>query len=100
PNEELPQSEERRQMPGGLGPVIDLLKVLLKQVAEEKGVAAKLIATTDHLEDIAVSDNAGVPALHGWRRELFGNAALALKRGELVLGLNGRKVVLVPARGA
>ena len=94
PIEQCPKGDERRHMPSGLGPVIDLLKVLLKQVSEEHGVAAKLIAATDDLEDIAASDNADIPALHGWRKELFGNLALALKHGELVMGLKGRKVVL------
>jgi len=101
PLDQCPKGEERRNVPSGIGPVIDLLKVLLKQVSEEHGVASKLIANTDDLEDIAISDNADVPALHGWRRELFGTLALALKSGEVVLGLKGRKVVLtrVEARG-
>jgi ribonuclease D len=94
PADQCPSGEERRFVPSGLGPVIDLLKVLLKQVSEEHGVATKLIATTDDLEDIACSDNANVAALQGWRRELFGNVALALKHGEVVMGLRGKKVVL------
>jgi ribonuclease D len=83
-------------LPGGIGPIVDLLKVLLKQTSEEHGVAAKLIATTDDLEEIAADDEANVPALHGWRRELFGNLALALKRGELALSVQGKKVVTAP----
>ena len=94
PLEECPKSQERRHVPSGIGPVIDLLKVLLKQVSEEHGVASKLIATTDDLEDIAINDTADVPALHGWRLELFGNLALALKRGQVVLGLKGKRVVV------
>ncbi len=93
PSEQCPQGEDRRVIPGGLGPSVDLLKVLLKQVSEEYGVAAKLIATTDDLEDIMIDDAANIPVLRGWRRELFGNLALALKRGEVVLGLKGKKVV-------
>ena len=85
-------------LPAGLGPVIDLLKVLLKQVSEEHGVATKLIATTDDLENIAADDNAKVPALHGWRRELFGNLALALKHGELALSVKDRKIVVLPSK--
>ena len=46
--------------------------MLLKAVAEEEGVAPKIIATVDELEAIAESDSANVPSLHGWRRELFG----------------------------
>jgi ribonuclease D len=96
PLEECPPGEERRHLPGGLGAVMDLLKVLLKQVSEEHGVAVKLIATVDELEDIAASDDANVPALHGWRRELFGNLALALKRGELALSVKDKKIAIRP----
>jgi len=94
PVEECPAGEARRVLPGGLGPVMDLLKVLLKQVCEEHNVASKLMANTDDLEAIAADDKADVPALHGWRRDLFGNLALALKNGELGLSVKNRKVVV------
>jgi ribonuclease D len=94
PIEQCPAGEARRVLPGGLGPVMDLLKVLLKQVCEEHDVASKLIANADDLEAIAADDKADVPALHGWRRELFGNLALALKNGELGLSVKNRKVVV------
>ncbi|MFA5041533.1 MAG: ribonuclease D [Bdellovibrionales bacterium] len=93
PADQCPKEEDRRSLPGGLGPSVELLKVLLRQVSEEHGVAVKLIATTDDLEDLMVDDTADIPVLRGWRRELFGNLALAVKRGELVLGLKGKKVV-------
>jgi ribonuclease D len=93
PPDQCPDGENRRPVPGGLGPSVDLLKVLLKQVSEEQGVATKLIATTDDLEDLIIDDAADIPVLRGWRRDLFGNLALALKRGELVLGLKGKKVI-------
>ena len=57
-------------------------------VAEEQGVAARIIASTDDLEKIAADDHADVPALKGWRRQLFGEQALALKRGELALSMS------------
>ena len=50
--------------------------------AEKHAVAAKVIATVDDLERIAADDNADVPALKGWRRDLFGEKALALKSGQ------------------
>ncbi len=79
------------------GAVVELLKVLLKARAEDAGVAAKLIATVPDLEKIASSDTAAVPALQGWRRELFGADALKLKRGELALVLDGDRVRVVSA---
>ena len=69
--------------------------MLLKAKAEDAQVAPKLIATVSDLEKIAVNDNADTPALHGWRRELFGEDALKLKRGELALVLEGPRVAVV-----
>ena len=74
--------------------VFDLLKVLLKQVSEEHGVAAKLIATTDDLEILASEVAPDVPSMKGWRKQLFGDKAMALKRGELALVVKGRRVEL------
>lgn len=75
--------------------VADLLRVLLKSVAARHDVAAKLIATGDDLNKIALDDNANVPALHGWRRELFGEDALALKKGHKALAISGGEVMLI-----
>lgn len=75
--------------------VVELLKVLLRIRCEEEGVAPKLLATVSDLEKIALDDDAEVPALHGWRRKVFGEDALRLKRGELALVLNGTRVEVV-----
>jgi ribonuclease D len=72
---------------------VELLKVLLRMTAERHGVAAKVIATVDDLDRIAADDTADVPALSGWRRELFGNKALALKHGRLLLAIEKGRVV-------
>ncbi|MFI4977007.1 MAG: ribonuclease D [Caulobacterales bacterium] len=82
------------------GAVVELLKVLLKARSEDAGVASKLIATVSDLEKIANDDRADTPALHGWRREAFGEDALKLKRGELALVLDGTRVRVVPVRRA
>ena len=88
----LPKIERERRGNGG-GATVELLKVLLRQVSERHGVAAKMIATVDDLEAIAADDNAKVPALSGWRHELFGAKALELKRGRLALTVENNKVV-------
>ncbi len=85
--ETVPVPERVTRRGGAAGAVVELLKVLLKAVAEEQGVAPKIIATVDDLEAIAENDAADVPSLHGWRRELFGEKALALKGGELGLAM-------------
>ncbi|MDQ0315729.1 ribonuclease D [Amorphus orientalis] len=93
PKESWPEVPKGRQAPEGAGAASELLKVLLKKVAEANGVAAKVIATSDDLERIAAGETDGIPALTGWRRELFGNQALALREGRLALSFDGRRVV-------
>ncbi len=95
----LPKIERERRN-GGIGPTVELLKVLLRQVSEDSGVAGKLIATVDDLEAIASSDKADVPALSGWRRKLFGERALDLKHGRLALTVENGKVVTLEWRDA
>ena len=75
--------------------VVELLKVLLKAKSDNAGVATKLIANVADLEKIALDDEANVEALKGWRRQLFGEDALKLKRGEIALVLNGPRVEVV-----
>ena len=70
-------------------------KCLLRMISERHHVAAKVIATVDDLERIAADDAADVPALTGWRRELFGEKALALKHGDLALAIEKGKVAAV-----
>jgi ribonuclease D len=74
---------------------VELLKVLLRMTSEKHAVAAKVLATVDDLERIANDDDADVPALQGWRRELFGEKALALKHGRLALAVEKGRVVPV-----
>ena len=93
----IPPLKRGEPMPPEAQAVVDLLRVLLKATAGRHGVATKLIATSDDLEQIARSDEADVPVLHGWRRKLFGGDALALKRGELALVIRkGEVTVLAP----
>jgi ribonuclease D len=84
----LPKPEAIAETPGNLGSTVELLKVLLKHKAEKNGVAARLLATTDELEKIA----AGQTRLTGWRQELFGADAEALRDGKLTLGLERGRV--------
>ena len=91
----LPRIERDKPLPNGASATVELLKVLLRMTAEQNAVAAKVIATTDDLERIAVDDDADVPALKGWRRELFGLRALALKAGQVALAVEKGRVVAV-----
>ena len=91
---ELPRLDKPRQGVNGSA-TVELLKVLLRMASEQHGVAAKVIATVEDLERIALDDRADVPALHGWRREMFGEQAIALKRGRLALAVDRGRVVAV-----
>ena len=95
PESEYPPPPPRHEPPPGLGPLVDLLRVLLKLRSEENGVAQKLVADTEDLELIAADDAAPVRALHGWRAELFGKDALDLKHGRLALTAAGKRIKLV-----
>jgi ribonuclease D len=92
PESALPRLPRQRPVPEHASAAAELLKVLLKMVAEGHGVAARIIANSDELEQIAGNDRADVPALRGWRRQLFGEQALALKRGDLALSMSPKGV--------
>ncbi len=96
----LPKVERERRNGANVAATVELLKVLLRQVSEESGVAGKLIATVDDLEAIAGNDKADVAALAGWRRKLFGQRALELKHGRLALTVENGKVVTLEWRDA
>jgi ribonuclease D len=90
----LPRIEKGRSTANGTA-TVELLKVLLRMTAERHAVAAKVIATVEDLDRIAADDAADVAALRGWRRELFGDNALALKHGQLALAIEHGRVVAV-----
>lgn len=98
PEDLCPRPIDKPDLPKGIGPVVDLLKVLLKLKCDEHDVAQKLIANTAELEAIAADDDADVPALHGWRRDLFGADALALKHGRIAVALapDGKRLRMLP----
>ena len=95
PETQLPRFERPPRRTAKNGPVSDLLKVLLKHVTETENVAPRLIASADDLDRIAADDNADVPALQGWRREIFGEHALALKAGRVALSAKGNRIRII-----
>ncbi len=88
------QRERGAPPPQGVGPTTELLKVLLRLEAEDQGVAPRLIANAADVEAIAASDDADVAAMRGWRRDLYGERALALKHGKIALTLRNGKVAI------
>ena len=73
----------------------EILKLALKIVCEQQGIAPKLVATSSDIEAVATSDSADVPLLRGWRREVFGNLALDLKAGSAVIGFRKGRASII-----
>ncbi|ABC90298.1 RNase D protein [Rhizobium etli CFN 42] len=96
PKAEMPHVPRQTQAPEGAAAAVELLKVLLKLISEKHGVAPKVIANSEDLDKIAADgEKADVAALHGWRRDLFGEPALQLIQGQIGLRFAGRKVETV-----
>lgn len=93
PKSELPVMPERYRGPSPKGAVGDLIRVLLKAVSEQHGVAARILATSDEIDALVLDDEADVPALKGWRRKLFGEKALAIKHGRIGLVATPKGIV-------
>ncbi len=91
----LPRLARDKPLSNGASATVELLKVLLRMVSEQNGVAVKVVATVNDLQKIALEDHAEVPALHGWRRAMFGELALKLKRGEIALTFEQSRVIVL-----
>ena len=91
----MPRLPKHVQAPEGSSAASELLKVLLRQVSEKEGVAAKVLASSDDIDRIAAEGEAAdVPAMQGWRREVFGKVAARLVRGEIGLKFEKRRVAV------
>ncbi len=75
--------------------IMELLRVLLKHVTDDHGIAPRLIASADDLEALALDDNAPIRALNGWRRDIFGTPALKLKNGKTAIAIENKKIKLI-----
>lgn len=95
PDSELPARERPAEQIRAPGAVVDLLRTLLRLKAEQAGVAGRLVANADELDRIAAGKR-DVPALKGWRREVFGADAIDLIDGRLALALSGEHAKLIP----
>jgi len=98
PDSALPQAP-RRDGPRPSPALVSLLKVLLAAKAEQHDVAPRLLASSEDIDRLATEDAPDIPALQGWRREVFGTDALALKAGEVLIGVAGRRIKLLKAPG-
>ncbi len=97
PEEALPEAPRSRDGARPSPALVALLKVLLAAKCEDHHVAARLVASADDIDRLAAEERPDIAALHGWRREVFGEDALALKQGRVALGVHGRRVRLIAA---
>jgi ribonuclease D len=97
PDADLPEANKGRDGARPSPALVSLLKVLLAAKCEEHHVAPKLLASSDEIDRLATEDQPDIPALHGWRHEVFGQHAQALKAGRIALGVDGKRVKLLPA---
>jgi ribonuclease D len=96
PEELLPEVPRERAGPAASPALVALLKVLLAAQSEAHHVAPRLLASSEDLERLAAGEE-DLPALHGWRHEVFGAQALALKAGKVAIGVEGRRIRLIEA---
>ncbi len=95
PRDQMPRLPKTFQPPEGSSAAAELLKVLLRLVSEKEGVAPKVLASGDDIDRIAAEGEAAdVPALQGWRRAVFGEAALRLVRGEIAIRFDKRRIAI------
>jgi ribonuclease D len=95
PDADLPAPGQPRDAVRPSAALVSLLKVLLAAKSEQHHVAPRLIAGSDDIDRLALEENPEIPALHGWRREVFGTDALLLKQGRIALGVDGRRVKFI-----
>jgi len=92
----VPGKAKFEEMSSSAQAAADILKLALKIVCENHGLAPKLIASSSDIDALAMDDNADVPALQGWQLEVFGKVALDLKHGRAVISMDKGKVVILP----
>ncbi len=95
PDSALPEAPNHRDGPRPSPALVSLLKVLLAAKCEQHHVAPKLVAGSDDIDRLATEDAPDIAALQGWRREVFGADALALKAGGVALGVDGKRIRLI-----
>ena len=95
PDSTLPEPKAEARTPKPPAAVMELLRVLLKHITDKEGIAPRLVASADELEALALDDDAPIRAQTGWRRDIFGAAALRLKHGQIALAADGRRVRVI-----
>ena len=94
-NKEKIESSVKKEPNERLLDIINLLKILLKFKCNEYKIPTRLIASNQDLEDLILNENYNIPALKGWRFDVFGNDAIRLKNGEIALYIGKQGLDLI-----
>jgi ribonuclease D len=97
PDDQLPEAPSHRDGPKPSPALVSLLKVLLAAKCEKHDVAPKLVANSEDIDRLALEEAPDVACLSGWRAAVFGADAMALKSGRIALGVDGKRIKLIPA---
>jgi ribonuclease D len=100
PEDALPEVPRGRDGPRASPALVSLLKVLLAAKCEQHNVAPKLLASSDDIDRLATEDSPDIEALRGWRHMVYGADAMALKAGKIALGVDGRRIRILPVPAA
>ena len=92
--DDLPKIKPTKKLPKGISSRVSILKILLDNVSEEFGVAQKLIANKNDLQELILSDNANIKTLKGWRYKIFGKKAIDFKNGKISIRMKNDKIIL------
>ena len=92
--EKLPKIKPTKRLPMGISSKVSILKILLDNISEEYGVAQKLIANKNDLQELVLNDKADIKTLKGWRYKVFGKKAIDFKNGKISIKMKNDKVIL------
>ena len=92
--EKLPKIKPPKRLPMGISSKVSILKILLDNISEEYGVAQKLIANKNDLQELVLNDKADIKTLKGWRYKVFGKKAIDFKNGKISIKMKNDKVIL------
>ena len=95
PDSEMPEIPGQRDGPKASPALVSLLKVLLAAKCEQFHVAPKLVANSEDIDRLATEESPDIACIGGWRADVFGADAMALKSGRLALGVDGKRVKLI-----
>ena len=92
--DDLPKIKPTKRLPMGISSRVSILKILLDNVSEEFGVAQKLIANKNDLQELILNDNANIKTLKGWRYKIFGKKAIDFKNGKISIRMKNDEIIL------